>query len=444
MSVWVKMAAIALGLVGLLAPMAAPLADSKPPAHWVTGYLMGEWHREDGTVGILTDTDWQTLTHVIHFAAGLNNDGSLDLNFSGWGLSDQNKRSKLIGQAHAHGVYILFSVVSFGGYQAVLDDPKKRRTLVEQLVAVLQNGDGPGYDGLDIDFEPITADASGNNPGYEAFINELHAKLQAINQENNPGMLARRPLLTVATGPEVTTDEGEGTLRKLLAKLQDKFDQVNLMAYDLSTIHGDVTWHDGALFDGGKKYPTNPARSVISVHRTLRQFIGAGVKPGKLGLGISAEIRVWRGGRVADAKNQGVNAPFQRWSLPPASWDSDPAVNRASYAQLMQPGFRCVAGMPIDCSYRPERYRWDDAAKVPYLSIDNPNPDDDIFISYNDARAVREKVRYVKEHGLGGVMLWELGRECVSPQIGGSKDRCQPGGGEYRPLLNAIRKAMRR
>jgi chitinase len=31
------------------------------------------------------------------------------------------------------------------------------------------------------------------------------------------------------------------------------------------------------------------------------------------------------------------------------------------------------------------------------------------WVSYDDPRSVAEKVQYVREHGLGGVVIWELG-----------------------------------
>ncbi|OQX16024.1 MAG: hypothetical protein BWK73_04910 [Thiothrix lacustris] len=418
-------------------------AGEKITKPWVTGYVTGEWHRSDGTIGILNDEDWNTLTHIVHHAAGLNSNGTLDLNYGGWGLDSQSRRTGLIEQAHAQDVSVLFSVVNFGGYASVLADAAKRQTLVTQLVDVLKNGTGPGYDGLDIDLEPVTADSSGNNPNYEAFIGELQAQLKTLNKTNNPGMLVERPLLAIATGIEVVVDNSAGDLRKLLAKLQDKLDQINVMAYDLAIANDGIVWHDGALYDGGNKYPTNPTRSVMSADRALQQFISAGVLPSKLGLGISGELRVWRGGKVTGAAD-GVTAPLQTWTSVPLTWDKDDVIDRGRYAQLMKPGYQCVKNASDDCSYKPEYYHWDDNAKMPYLSINKAGSEADMFISYNDARSVSEKVKYVKEQGLGGVMLWELGRECLPPGGGGgSIDQCVAGDGKYRPLLKAVRQTLR-
>ena len=48
---------------------------------------------------------------------------------------------------------------------------------------------------------------------------------------------------------------------------------------------------------------------------------------------------------------------------------------------------------------------WDSAARVPFLFDSTSGT----WVSYDDPQSVREKVRYVREHGLGGVIIWELG-----------------------------------
>ena len=46
---------------------------------------------------------------------------------------------------------------------------------------------------------------------------------------------------------------------------------------------------------------------------------------------------------------------------------------------------------------------WDKKAKAPYLFNDSTRQ----FISYDDERSVKDKIKYVKKHKLGGVMFWE-------------------------------------
>jgi MYXO-CTERM domain-containing protein len=77
-------------------------------------------------------------------------------------------------------------------------------------------------------------------------------------------------------------------------------------------------------------------------------------------------------------------------------------------------------------------HRWDDAAGAAYLSIDEPGADADVFVSYEDARAIREKIEAVRSEGLGGVIIWELG--------GGI--RVDEAGAERNALLDAVGEAL--
>lgn len=344
--------------------------------HWVTGYLPGYNQGSNGEIAYMTPMDWKTVTHVIHNAALPNADGSLDTDKNSVGPVN---RKAAIKAAHDAGVPILFGIMGGKGrYQGLVDNPTLRATLIQNLVAVMDEG----YDGLDIDFEPVVSWGGDANPGYEAFINELHTAMQG---KQTP--LLDRPLLTLA----VMYWE-----KNLVARLQDKLDQINIMAYDQSGTMQGVTWHDSALYDGGNTYPST-GNPVMSVDYYLAVWLGAGIPASKLGLGISLETRLWIGGD--GTPTGGVTAPMQTWTTRPQHFMTTTGVLQESYAQL------------LDKYYIPEHAYWDDGARVPYLSFDNPGSADDMFISYNDERSVAEKIAYMKAKGMGGLMLWTLEKD---------------------------------
>jgi len=76
----------------------------------------------------------------------------------------------------------------------------------------------------------------------------------------------------------------------------------------------------------------------------------------------------------------------------------------------------------MDQYFRPNLYHWDANAHAPYLSIETPQSKDGKFISYDDARLAREKVLYARTHGLGGVIIWELGDGYRKSQPAGHRD----------------------
>lgn len=402
-------------------------AGEKITKPWVTGYLPGYEQGAAGSFGFMDTDDWNMLTHAVHFASHINSNGTLD--FTAENMSTAN-RTAAITLAHQHNVPLLLSVLAwYTVYEPVIKNASTRATLINQLVATVKEG----YDGVDLDLEPIRAEQEA--AAYETFVNELQSALKGINKTNNPKMLVERPLLTVATGVENVADNSPGKLRTLLAKIQDKVDQINVMGYDLSSLSDEAVWHDAALFDGGQKYPTYSARSMVSVSRAIQQFIDGGVLPSKLGLGMSLEARIWYGGKVKNSTD-GVTAPMQEWTVAPKNWNT--GTPRASVAQLMDPNFTCMtdaAGTPVviyKCGYSPDKYRWDDKAKVPYLTMNNPGSDYDAFISYTDERAVYEKVKFTKEQGLGGLMIWHMRLDYMPSKPAGQR----------RPIMTALRKAL--
>lgn len=397
--------------------------SSKP---WVMGYLPAYEQSGSGSFDFMDKDDWKMLTHAAHFSAHVNADGTLDFNAEK--MSEAN-RTAAIQAAHQRHVPLVLSVLAwYDVYEPVIKNASTRKTLINQILEVLKEG----YDGVDLDLEPIRAEQAGAE--YQTFVNELHTALQTLNKTNNPKMLVERPLLTLTTGVENVADDSPGQLRTLLASIQDKVDQINVMGYDLSSLSDEVIWHDGALHDGGQKYPAYVARSVVSVSRSLQQFMDGGVSPSKLGLGISLEVRIWQGGKVKGT-GEGVTAPMQEWSIAPKSWNT--GTPRASVAQLLDPDYTCMTtpageAAAYKCGYSPDYYRWDDKAKAAYLSINNPGSDYDAFISYTDERAAQEKVKFSKEKGLGGIMIWQMRHDYRADQPEGKK----------RPIIKALRDAL--
>jgi chitinase len=197
----------------------------------------------------------------------------------------------------------------------------------------------------------------------------------------------------------------------MFASLQNQFDQINLMTYDLSGPYGGwVTWFNAPIYDGGYRFPSTSGL-VPSIDGMVNTYTSAGIAPAKLGIGIAFYGYVWSGG--AGTSTGGA-------ALPRQSWTTAPSTTAPTYEFIMT------------TYYQPQLYHWDTNAQSAYLSIDNSGSSNDKFISYDDEHACQAKVSYARNRGLGGVMIWELGSGYRPGQPSGQRD----------PLLQAVKQSL--
>ncbi len=350
-------------------------------AMWSTAYYPG-WTQNTLRA---TNVDFTALTHVVHFSLVPRRDGSLDTVAN---VITPANSTNILTNAHAAGVKVLICVGGAGaqaGFQ-IAATPAHRATLISNLVSFVRTR---GYDGIDVDWEPLTPSDAAN------FTNLIVGLRAALDATGSP------KLLTAATA----------TQPAFFAPVQDKFDQINLMTYDLAgTWNGWVTWFNSALTDGGTRFPKG-GKSLPSVDGMVNFFVTNGVARAKLGIGMPFYGYVWTAGR--GTSTGGAALPRQTWSTPPT---------------ITTLGFNGI----MTNFFQPSRYAWDTNAQVPYLSVDNAGAASDRFISYDDAISLAAKVHYANTNGLGGVMIWELSQGWRGEQPAGKRD----------PLLQAVKRAI--
>jgi chitinase len=353
---------------------------------WSTGYYPG-W--EQGGMPA-TSIDFTALSHVIHFSLVPNSDGTL--NSSDNGITPANT-ADIISHGHAAGVKVLICV---GGastetyFQGATSN--HLAGFINNLTNFMASG---GYDGIDIDWEPLPASDA---QLYTNLVNGLRNALNTFPQHK---------LLTAAAGAYPPYGDPAAAEYMMFASLQNQFDQINVMTYDLSGPYpGWVTWFNSPIYDGGYRFPSTGGL-VPSINGAVSNFLSGGVAPGKIGIGIPFYGYIWSGG--SGTSTGGVTLPRQ-------SWTTAPTVSTPTYTEI------------IATDYQANLYRWDTNAQAAYLSISNSTPANDMFISYEDARACQAKVSYARNHGLGGVMIWELAQDHQS--------------GQADPLLQAIKQAV--
>jgi chitinase len=355
---------------------------------WTTAYYPGY---EQDSIMPASEIDYTAVTHIIHFSVSPNPDGTL--NTSDSDISEANS-ADLISRAHSAGVKVLFCI---GGANS--ESAFQSATSAATLPAFINNLTNflavRGYDGVDIDWEPFPSTDS------QQYSNLVVGLRSALNPFSQPG------LLTAAVESYPPYGDSPTAEYQLYATLQSDFDQINVMIYDLSGPYsGWVTWFNSPIYDGGYRFPSSGGL-VPSANAALTNFLVNGVAPGKLGFGIPFYGYVWTDG----------SGPYP-WSItqPRQSWTNAPTVTAYRYSDIMAD------------YYQSNLYHWDTSAQAAYLSITNAVNTENTFISYDDPRACQSKISYSRNHGLGGVMIFELGQDHQS--------------GQPDPLLQAIKQAL--
>ncbi len=324
---------------------------------WVSAYYRGQLQNTHLHV---EDIDFTAITHIIHFALLPRSNGTLDDVTRNVTAANADT---LTTMAHAANKRVLICVGGANSAAAFLlaTTDSIRPTFINNLVSLVS---ARHYDGVDIDWENLVASDTAR---YALFVTQLKSAMQATN-----------PAWILSTAAIV--------FPSVFGRLQSMIDQINVMTYDLSGPYpGWVTWFNSPIHDGGYRF--HDGRLVPSIEGEVDTFLAAGVPASKLGIGIDFNGAVWSGG--TGTPTGGVTAPRQAWTTPPSQ-------EYIPYYTLM------------DTYYQQTRYRWDSVAQVPYLSIDSIGSAGDKFISYDNQTSCENKVQYLRNRGIGGLIIWEL------------------------------------
>ena len=240
--------------------------------------------------------------------------------------------------------------------------PAQRAAFVASCVNLFLAGHvGPGvevgrlFDGIDVDWEYPGVDGSEN---FVALLAEFRRQMDAIR----PGML-----LTVAVGPNPQMAGGDNL--NAMAKLVD---EVGLMTYDMAGPWSRRTGFIAPL--------TGPDGNIGGAAGVVSAYESAGVPASKLLLGVPFYGYAWK--NVPDESN----GLFQ---------EGDAVRGDHPYSE--------IAGLAANSTLHR-----DPGSGSPWLF------DGDQFWTFDDPGSMKAKALWVRGHGLGGMMAWEVGGDTAS------------------------------
>jgi chitinase len=308
------------------------------------------------------------LTHINYAFANIADGRVVE------GFANDTKNFEILSRVRAKNpqLKILISVGGWtwsGGFSDMALNAESRRRFVESATEFVRRHD---LDGVDIDWEYPGLPGNGNphrpedKQNFTALMTDLRA---ALDKEG--AARKRNYLLTFAAGANVP----DCLQHMETEKVQAVVDFVNLMTYDFREAESDsLTGHHSNLY-------TNPADDKqLSADRAVREYLAAGVPPGKIVVGVPFYGHVW--GDVKPDRN-GLYQPGK-----PVKENIDASYGNLVTQFINKNGF--------------VRY-WDKVSQAPYLW----NRSRSIFITYEDPESLRLKCRYIRDHHLGGVMFWE-------------------------------------
>jgi len=391
---------------------------------WVTGYYLGYFW------DAMTPPEKVDMTAMTHLVFGRIAPGGGTLGGTpgqvvlGAGTAHEAKLSPdgmrsvedyMVKRAHDAGrkaLIMLGGAADGNGFLQSTTDAR-RPAFVRKLVDYMVAHD---YDGIDVDWEDKFEGSDEISPAVGApeaqrraiqLIKDLRAETARRARYQGAGKAA----LVTFPGYTVSINDLEpgGKVAQWQADIANLVDQYNLMSYGIGTTwsgNGWLSWFSSPIAGATGSTPRDLSSSIDA-------YVRSGVPRSRIGIGIGF-FGVYFGPKVtAPRMSTEKNAIFE----------TDDVALR--YSELVRMGYLTNGD-----------YRWDEVAQSSYRTYNGgytppkSKRNKAGFLTYEDARSIGAKARWVRQTGLGGTILWAVNYDYLpdgtSPLMAAVKQEFQP------------------
>ncbi|PVD37546.1 hypothetical protein C0Q70_00140 [Pomacea canaliculata] len=269
-------------------------------------------------------------------------------------------------------------------FTQIAGSPGNRKAFITQAISFLRQR---GFDGLDLDWEypanrgspPRTDSTSRSSLLFVNPTGHLQEIRQAFEEEGRSSGKGRLLLSAAVAAGKDNVDTAYD-----VPAVSKQVDFINLMTYDLHGSWETFTGHNSPLYARGDE---TGAQRNLNVDWAARYWVQKGAPKDKLNIGMGLYGRSFT---LASASNHQPGAPA------PRGGQAGEYTREAGFIAYYEASLVC------DMIKKGATKEYIADQQVPYIHQDTQ------WVGYDDPDSLKKKVRYVKQNGFGGVMVWAL------------------------------------